>query len=110
MRSVFFPLSTFSPIPVQKTTKPGVACVTPGCLKARGGPRPMSRARGIRGFFATQTCATSIRKACRPKHQTGKLPPELGTNALRCQTVRHPVWLNGGKPPAIALTAIEYLA
>ena len=44
----------------RKTRKPDVLCVTPGLLRARGGLGPMSRAQGIRGFSATQTCTPRI--------------------------------------------------
>lgn len=57
--------------------------------------RPMSRAQGIRGFSATQTCTPGI-----PDY----LEPDLGMHGLRCEKVRL-----FGKPPRTALIAIEHL-
>ena len=54
----------------------------------------MSRAQGIRGFFASQTCIPRI---------TGKMLPNLGTHGLRAEEVRR-----CGKPLRIALSAIKY--
>ena len=54
----------------------------------------MSRAQGIRGFSTTQTGTPRI---------AGNLLPELGTHGLRCEEVRR-----FGKPPRIALIAIEH--
>ncbi len=51
---------------------------------------PMSRAQGIRGFFAWQTCTPHIQIACdlNQRKRTGYLPPELRTHGLRCEEVR----------------------
>ena len=54
----------------------------------------MSRAQGIRGFFASQTCIPRI---------MGKMLPNLGTHGLRAEEVRR-----YGKPPRIALSAIGH--
>ncbi len=59
----------------------------------------MSRAQGIRGFPATQTCTPGI---------TGNLMPELGTHGLRCEQVRPGIRFTGCKPPRTALIAIEH--
>gem|GEM_PF-3277737 len=54
----------------------------------------MSRAQGIRGSFASQTCIPRI---------TGKMLPNLGMHGLCYEEVRL-----YGKPPRIALSAIGY--
>ena len=54
----------------------------------------MSRAQGIRGFFAWQTCNPRM---------TGKMLPNLGAHELYCEEI-----CRYGKPFRIALSAIGY--
>ncbi len=65
----------------------------------------MSRAQGIWGFSATQTCNPGIQTSwdLHQRKLTGYLNPELGTHGLRCEQVRL-----FGKPPRTALFAIEH--
>jgi hypothetical protein len=54
----------------------------------------MSRAQGVRGFFAPQTCTPRI---------TGGFVPELGALGLRCEKARR-----YGASPRTALIAIGH--
>ena len=65
----------------------------------------MSRAQGIRGFSATQTCTPGIQTTwdLNQRKLTSYLEPDLGTHGLRCEKVRL-----FGKPPRTALIAIEH--
>lgn len=65
----------------------------------------MSRAQGIRGFFASQTCTSRIQIVCDLNHRnlTGKMLPCLGTRGLRAKQVRR-----YGKPPGIASSVIGH--
>lgn len=50
----------------------------------------MSRAHGIRGLFASQTCVPWIQIASDLNHwkQASKMLPKLGTHGLRAEEVR----------------------
>ena len=65
----------------------------------------MSRTRGIRGFFAWQTCIRRIQKAYLVNHEKliDKMMPNQVAYGLYCDEVRR-----YGKPFRIALSAIGY--
>ncbi len=77
-RLSYQPESGFRSLPAAKEEARCPLCDT-GLLKACGGLGPMSRAQGIRGFFASQTCIPRI---------AGKMLPNLGTHGLCCEEVR----------------------
>ena len=59
----------------------------------------MSRAQGIRGIFASQTCMPRI---------TAKLWRNLEAHGLCCEEIREPMKLYGCKSLRIALSAIGH--
>ena len=81
------------------TKKPGVLCVTPGFLKARGGLGPMSRAQGMRRVSATQTCTPRI---------ASKWMLKIGPHGLRCEQIRPGLRPTGSELSRIALSAIGH--
>jgi hypothetical protein len=88
------PGATPSQLPAQTKEKARCPLCDTGLLKARGGLEPMSRAQGIEGLLASQTCTS---------RKPSKVLPGFGIHELRGESIR---WVS--ELPRISLWAIGH--